>query len=303
MTAELRKLGAVVEAGDDFIAVSPPPALTPDAVIDTYDDHRMAMCFSLACLGGVPVRINDPRCVAKTFPDYFDRFAALVAPVIAIDGPSASGKGTVAARVAEALGFHYLDSGALYRLVALAALRAGASLEDEAALARIAEALPARFTGGRILLDGEDAGTAIRSEACSAGASRVAAFPAVRAALLGRQRAYRQAPGLVAEGRDMGSVVFPDAVLKIFLTASAEARAERRYKQLIDKGMSANIDALLQDLHERDARDSARAVAPLQKCADAELLDTTAMTVDEAVAWVIERAQRCLPQTAARARK
>jgi 3-phosphoshikimate 1-carboxyvinyltransferase len=248
----------------------------------------------------VPVRINDPKCVNKTFPDYFERFAGLVAPVIAIDGPSASGKGTVAARVAEALGFHYLDSGALYRLVALAALRAGVAFDDGAALARIAETLPASFEGGRILLNGTDATEAIRSEECSAGSSKVAAFPAVRAALLGRQRAYRQAPGLVAEGRDMGSVVFSDAPLKVFLTATAEARAERRYKQLIDKGMSASIDTLLQDLRERDARDSARAVAPLQKCADAELLDTTAMTIDEAVTWVIERVRRRLPQAAAR---
>ncbi|MDT3736077.1 MAG: bifunctional 3-phosphoshikimate 1-carboxyvinyltransferase/cytidylate kinase [Denitratisoma sp.] len=300
MATELRKLGATVEEGADFIAVSPGLTLSPNAVIDTYDDHRMAMCFSLACLGGVPVRINDPKCVNKTFPDYFERFAGLLAPVIAIDGPSASGKGTVAARVAEALGFHYLDSGALYRLVALAALRANVALDDGAALARIAETLPAAFEGGRILLGGEEATEAIRSEACSAGSSKVAAFPAVRAALLGRQRAYRQAPGLVAEGRDMGSVVFPDAPLKVFLTATAEARAERRYKQLIDKGMSVSIDTLLQDLRERDARDSARAIAPLQKCADAELLDTTAMTVDEAVAWVVERVRQRLPQAAAR---
>ena len=292
MATELHKLGATVEAGDDFIAVSPPLTFAPNAAIDTYDDHRIAMCFSLACLGGVPVRINDPKCVSKTFPDYFERFAGLVAPVIAIDGPSASGKGTVAARVAEKLGYHYLDSGALYRLVALAAFRAGVSLEDGAALARIAETLPATFEAGRIQLNGEDATEAIRSEECSAGSSKVAAFPAVRTALLGRQRAYRQPPGLVAEGRDMGSVVFLDAQFKVFLTATAEARAERRYKQLIDKGMSANIDTLLQDLRERDARDSARAVAPLQKCADAELLDTTAMTVEEAVSWMVERARQ-----------
>ena len=299
MAAELRKLGATVEEGGDFIAVSGRPTFIPGASIDTYDDHRMAMCLSLACLGGVPVRINDPQCVNKTFPDYFERFAGLLAPVIAIDGPSASGKGTVAALVAERLGFHYLDSGALYRLVALAAIRAGVSLEDGESLARIAETLPARFEGGRILLGGTDATEAIRSEECSAGSSKVAAFPAVRGALLGRQRAYRQAPGLVAEGRDMGSVVFRDAALKVFLTATPEARAERRHKQLISKGMSVSIGTLLQDLRERDARDSARAVAPLQKCADAELLDTTAMTVEEAVSWVIERARQGLPQAAA----
>ena len=299
MAAELRKLGATVEEGGDFIAVSGRPTFIPGASIDTYDDHRMAMCLSLACLGGVPLRINDPQCVNKTFPDYFERFAGLLAPVIAIDGPSASGKGTVAALVAERLGFHYLDSGALYRLVALAAIRAGVSLEDGESLARIAETLPARFEGGRILLGGTDATEAIRSEECSAGSSKVAAFPAVRGALLGRQRAYRQAPGLVAEGRDMGSVVFRDAALKVFLTATPEARAERRHKQLISKGMSVSIGTLLQDLRERDARDSARAVAPLQKCADAELLDTTAMTVEEAVSWVIERARQGLPQAVA----
>ena len=214
-------------------------------------------------------------------------------PVIAIDGPSASGKGTVAALVAQRLGFHCLDSGSLYRLTALAALRVGVALDQESEVAALAAGLPARFDAGRILLacDGnqeEDVSDAIRSEACSAGASKVAALPAVRAALLERQRAYRRAPGLVAEGRDMGSVVFPAAMLKVFLTASAEARAERRYKQLIEKGMSANILSLLQDLQERDARDASRSVAPLQKCVDAELLETTQLTVEQAVQAVLD---------------
>lgn len=209
-------------------------------------------------------------------------------PVIAIDGPSASGKGTIAALVARRLGFHCLDSGSLYRLTALAAQRSGIGPDDEPALAALAAALPAEFKDGRILLAGDDVTDAIRSEACSVGASKVAALPAVRGALLERQRAYRQAPGLVAEGRDMASVVFPDAVLKVFLTASAEARAERRYKQLIEKGMSANISSLLQDLRERDARDVARSAAPLQKCADAELLETTQLTVEQAVTAVLD---------------
>lgn len=208
-------------------------------------------------------------------------------PVIAIDGPSASGKGTVAALVAQRLGFHYLDSGSLYRLVALAAQRCGVDYADEIPVARLAADLPAKFMDARILLAGDDVTDAIRSEACSAGASRIAALPAVRAALLERQRAYRQAPGLVAEGRDMGSVVFTDALLKVFLTASAEARAERRFKQLIEKGMSANIASLLQDLQERDARDAARAVAPLQKGADAELLETSQLSVEQAVQAVL----------------
>ncbi len=288
MATELRKLGAVVEAGADFLSIFPPAQLVANASIDTYDDHRMAMCFSLLALGGVPVQINDPGCVAKTYPDYFDDLARIAAPVLAIDGPSASGKGTVAARVAAALGFHYLDSGSLYRLTALAALDAGVALDDEAALAALASRLPAEFQGGRVLLAGREATDRIREEACSIGASKVAALPAVRAALLERQRAYRQSPGLVAEGRDMGSVVFPDAVLKVFLTASAKARAARRHKQLIEKGMSANISTLLQDLEERDARDAARSVAPLQQCPDARLLDTTALSVEQAVGTVLE---------------
>lgn len=212
-------------------------------------------------------------------------------PVIAIDGPSASGKGTVAALVARRLDFHWLDSGSLYRLTALAAQRTGVAQDDERALAALAGALPAEFKGGRILLAGDDVTDSIRSEECAIGASRVAALPAVRGALLERQRAYRRPPGLVAEGRDMASVVFPEAILKVFLTASAEARAERRHKQLIEKGISANISTLLQDLQERDARDAARSVAPLQKCADAELLETTQLTVEEAVQAVLDSYQ------------
>jgi len=212
-------------------------------------------------------------------------------PVIAIDGPSASGKGTVAARVAARLGFHYLDSGALYRLVALAASRAGVVTDDETRLAELAATLPAQFDADRVLLDGEDVSLAIRSEDVSVGASRVAALPAVRAALLERQRAYRRAPGVVADGRDMGSVVFPHAALKVFLTASAEARAERRYKQLIEKGLPANIASLLRDLRERDARDAARSVAPLAQGADAVLLDTTDLTIQQAVDAVLQMAR------------
>ena len=286
MAIELRKLGAEVEEGADFIRVT--PALLRPAAIDTYDDHRMAMCFSLAAFG-TPLRINDPKCVAKTFPDYFERFAGVTtaAPVIAIDGPSASGKGTVAARVASALGFAYLDSGALYRLTALAAQRAGVDWADEAAVARIAAELDASFSETDILLNGLSAGDAIRTEEISAGASKVAALPAVREALLFRQRAFNTAPGLVGDGRDMGSVVFANASLKLFLTASAEARAERRYKQLIEKGFSANLPDLLLELQERDARDSLRSVAPLRQEADARLLDTTLLTIEEAVNQVL----------------
>ncbi len=300
MATELRKLGAVVEEGEDFIRVTPVVALSSSpspacgggglkaAAIDTYDDHRMAMCFSLAAFG-TPLRINDPKCVAKTFPDYFERFASVTkaAPVIAIDGPSASGKGTVAARVAAALGFGYLDSGALYRLTALAAKQAGVDWADEAAVAAIAAALDVEFSESDIRLNGQLVGDAIRTEEISAGASKVAALPAVRDALLFRQRAFNKAPGLVGDGRDMASVVFPQAPLKVFLTASAEVRAERRYKQLIDKGLSANLPDLLLDLQQRDERDSQRSVAPLRQDVDAKLLDTTDLTIEAAVNQVL----------------
>ena len=208
-------------------------------------------------------------------------------PVIAIDGPSASGKGTVAQGVASHLGFHFLNSGALYRAVALSALNSTLDLENESRLSNIALKLNANFLGDSVELDGRDVTDAVRSEAVSVAASRIAGLPAVRNALLKRQRAFRQPPGLVADGRDMGSVVFPDAVLKIFLTASPETRAERRYKQLMEKGLGANMAALLQDIRERDQRDSARATAPLKKSADAVLIDTTGMTAADAVAQVL----------------
>lgn len=208
-------------------------------------------------------------------------------PVVTIDGPSASGKGTVAERVARVLGFHFLDSGALYRLTALSAMKHGVALDDEAGVATLAVALPATFRDGAIWLAGEDVTDAIRAEAVGEGASKVAALPAVRAALLDRQRAYRQAPGLVADGRDMGTVVFVDAAAKIFLTASAEARAERRYKQLIGKGISASLADLVADMQARDARDTARAVAPLKPAPDALLLDTTHMDIESAVQAVL----------------
>ena len=286
MAIELRKLGAVVEEGEDFIAVT--PAHLKPAAVDTYDDHRMAMCFSLAAFG-TPLRINDPKCVAKTFPDYFERFAAVTkaAPVIAIDGPSASGKGTVAAKVAEVLGYDYLDSGALYRLTALAAKQVGVNWSDGVGVAALAAGLDVEFSGSDIRLNGAIVGDAIRTEEMSAGASQVAALQEVREALLFRQRTFNRMPGLIGDGRDMGSVVFPHAVLKVFLTASPEARAERRYKQLIEKGLSANLPDLLLDLKQRDERDSQRSVAPLRQEADAKLLDTTHLTIEQAVNQVL----------------
>jgi CMP/dCMP kinase len=207
-------------------------------------------------------------------------------PVIAIDGPSASGKGTIAKRVAEALRYHYLESGALYRLVALVALRQ--DLEDEAALARAAEHMDVVFQGDEILLEDEDVSSHIRHEAVGNRASEVARMPAVRQALLARQRAFREPPGLVADGRDIGTVVFPDAALKIFLTARPEVRAERRYKQLIEKGISANLRALSRDLAERDARDANRPVAPLVPAPDSLVLDSSALSIEAVVERILQ---------------
>ena len=208
--------------------------------------------------------------------------------VITIDGPTASGKGTVAHKVADALGFHLLDSGALYRLVALASDRAGVDVADVDTLARIALRLDVKFGPDRVWLEGEEVSQSIRQEAIGNRASALAVHQPVRDALTALQRNFRKLPGLVADGRDMGTVIFPEARLKVFLTASVEARARRRYKQLIDKGISANIEDLLRDLEARDARDRSRAAAPLRPAEDAQRLDTSEMTVDEAVAQVLE---------------
>jgi cytidylate kinase len=208
-------------------------------------------------------------------------------PVITIDGPTASGKGTVAHRVADLLGFHYLDSGALYRLTALSALRTATPLSDEHALAKLAENLHVTFQGDKIIMANENVSHAIRAEEVGNTASKIASLATVRHALFGLQLSFRKHPGLVADGRDMGSVIFPHAQLKVFLTATPEARAERRYKQLIEKGIPANMEGLLQDLCERDARDSNRAIAPLKPAEGAHLLETSNMTADEAVEQVL----------------
>ncbi|QET00898.1 MULTISPECIES: (d)CMP kinase [Cupriavidus] len=208
--------------------------------------------------------------------------------VITIDGPTASGKGTVAHRVADAVGFHLLDSGALYRLVALASDRAGVAQDDVDALAKMAMRLDVKFGPDRVWLSGEEVSHAIRAEAIGNRASAIAVYQPVRDALTQLQRDFRKLPGLVADGRDMGTVIFPDARLKVFLTASVEARARRRYKQLIDKGISANIEDLLRDLEARDARDRSRAAAPLRPAEDARLLDTSDMTVEQSVAQVLQ---------------
>ncbi|MBU6460864.1 MAG: (d)CMP kinase [Proteobacteria bacterium] len=217
-------------------------------------------------------------------------------PVIAIDGPASSGKGTIAVRVARFLGFHYLDSGALYRLVALVALREGLTIQEAGRLKTVAETLDARFEKGEIYLGQDRVTSAIRKEEVGRMASQVATVPAVRTGLLAWQRGFRQLPGLVCDGRDMGSVVFPDALLKIYLTASREIRAKRRYNQLMGKEKGVKIEEVLADLDERDARDVARAVAPLSQATDAVLLDTSDLSIDEVVQAVLRRYEKVKPR-------
>ena len=299
MATELRRLGASVVETADAIEITPPETWQA-AAIGTYDDHRMAMCFSLAALNplagvrpGLPVRILDPRCVGKTFPQYFETLFSVVQaetgaiPVIAIDGPSASGKGTLAAGLAAALGYHHLDSGALYRATAWAARARGVSEDDPEAMAEVATRLDLRFDAGHAWLDGRDVTDALRDEAVGALASKISAWPAVRVALHDLQLSFRRLPGLVADGRDMGTVVFRDASLKVFLTASAAERAERRHRQLISKGVSASIEGLRADLEARDARDRNRVAAPLVPASDALLLDNSGLTIDASVAKVL----------------
>ncbi len=297
MACELQKLGASVEEGLDYLKITPPaqPGNWKTAAIHTYDDHRIAMCFSLAAFNPaqLPIRILDPKCVAKTFPDYFEALFSVTEaqtgqiPVLCIDGPTASGKGTLAALTAQHLGYHFLDSGALYRLTAFAAQRAGISLDDEAGLAQIARALPVHFQGEQIFLGNEDVSDAIRSETAGMAASKVSAYAQVRAALLELQHSFQRLPGLVADGRDMGTVVFPDAPLKIYLTASALHRAERRHKQLISKGKATTIAAIQQDLQARDAQDMSRQAAPLKPAENARLLDNSDLTIEQSLDQVI----------------
>ncbi|MBL0920433.1 MAG: bifunctional 3-phosphoshikimate 1-carboxyvinyltransferase/cytidylate kinase [Hydrogenophaga sp.] len=302
MAIECRQLGATVEEGADHIRITP-PTVWKQATIHTYDDHRVAMCFSLAAFNParLPVRIDDPKCVGKTFPDYFETLFSVChtpaerIPVLCIDGPTASGKGTLAAELATRLGYHLLDSGALYRLVGLAAEREGlstteADLREPAhadRMGRLAAGLDVRFTPGKTWLDGEDVSDPLRTESAGMAASRVSAVPQVRAALMDLQLNFRHLPGLVADGRDMGTVVFPGAPLKVFLTASAEQRASRRHKQLISKGIPAILADLLADLRARDARDMNRAHAPLKPAEDAVLLDNSELDIEQSVQRVL----------------
>lgn len=319
MANEARALGATVVEGPDFIEVTAPACLS-SASIATYDDHRVAMSFALASFehsgdkavdspvdkhaesgDNLPnassqavqaqsrrLVIQDPGCVAKTYPEFFEAFADVCAqavPVIAIDGPTASGKGTVAALLAQRLGFHYLDSGAIYRLLALASQNQGLPEDDEQGLIACAGRIQLQFQADRVFLDGKDVSLAIRAEAIGNRASRLAALAGVRQALLRRQRDFARPPGLVADGRDMASVVFPRAELKIFLTASAEVRAQRRFNQLKEKGIPTTLEGLLADLLARDERDSTRAVAPLRflEGTDMVFLDTSEKSISQAV--------------------
>jgi 3-phosphoshikimate 1-carboxyvinyltransferase len=307
MAAELRRLGAEVNDGADFIEITAPAAWKA-AAIRTYDDHRIAMCFSLAAFNAlagaqapVPLRILDPQCVAKTFPDYFETLFGLVSaqptdiPVITVDGPTASGKGTLASALAQALGYHFLDSGAVYRATALTAMQAGVAAHQEDQLADLARCLDLDFQPGKIHLAGQDVTEALRLEEVGALASKVSAWPKVRYALRQLQLSFHRVPGLVADGRDMGTVIFPGAELKVFLSASAATRAERRYKQLISKGISANIDSLRADLEARDARDQTRSVSPLKPAVDAMLLDNSALSVEASVDVVLKAWQQRRP--------
>ena len=298
MANELRKVGAVVVEGKDYLKITPPasPQMWATAPIHTYDDHRVAMCFSLAAFNPakLPIRILDPKCVAKTFPDYFETLFSVAhterssIPVICVDGPTASGKGTLAQATAQRLGFHYLDSGALYRLAAVTANAQGVDLNDGPAIASIARRLSVRFEGNKVWLDGQDVSDKIRTELAGMDASKVSAHPEVRAALIEQQHNFRALPGLVADGRDMGTVIFPDAQLKIYLTASSPHRAVRRHKQLISKGNSATIVQLQQDLETRDQRDKSRHDSPLRPAENAKLLDNSDLSIEESISQVLD---------------
>ena len=308
MACELRKLGATVVEGEDFIEVTPPATgAWQHGSIHTYDDHRMAMCFSLAAfnplaptaVAGKPisVRIDDPRCVGKTFPDYFESMFQVaqtdpdLIPVITVDGPTASGKGTLASALAHRLGYQFLDSGSLYRITALLAIEQGVDLDDAVALEALARQvgkdISLRFDGEHIWVAERDVSDDLRREDVGQTASRISAVPGLRQALVELQKAFRGLPGLVADGRDMGTVIFPDAALKVFLTATAAERAERRHKQLIQKGFSANLEEICADLEARDLRDRTRAVSPLVPAADARKLDNSALTIEESMDTVL----------------
>lgn len=296
MRNELTKLGAQVRTGEDFIEITPPAKdAWQTAPIKTYDDHRMAMCFSLAAFNqkALPIRLLDPACVNKTYPDFFDHFFQVthtqdaLIPVITIDGPTASGKGTLASQLAQLLGYHYLDSGLLYRITAYAAIQEGIPNTDTHALTQLASTLSITFKDGGAYYQGKDISQEVRAEKVGMFASKIASYPEIRKCLIHLQHSFRQIPGLIADGRDMGTVVFKDAALKVFLTADAKARADRRYKQLIEKGIPAKIEGLYADLQARDAQDMNRSIAPLKPATDARLLDNSTLSIEASIKQVL----------------
>ncbi len=295
MATELRKTGATVEELPDEIHITAPDrsAIPRKLIFDTYDDHRMAMALSLVAFAGVTVTIRNPRCVRKTFPSFFDRFCALLeVPIVTIDGPAGSGKGTIARGLAKELGFHYLDSGLLYRLLALVSLQNKVNANNEEELAGLATHLKVSFSDKGLLWENKLIGEQIRSEAVSKRSSKIASYPSVRKSLLKLQHQCAVMPGLIADGRDMGTVVFPKAVLKIFLTASLEERARRRYKQLIEKGLDANLRTVMAEIGERDNRDINRKASPLSPADDAKTVDSTEKTPKQVISQIVRWFER-----------
>jgi len=291
MTTEMRKLGVNVSEGPDSLEIEPPTSFNEGVAIDTYDDHRMAMCFALVAFAGLDITINDPKCASKTFPNFFEKLeSALQAPVITIDGPSGSGKGTVARQVANRLGFSYLDSGALYRSVGLFYLNGGESnnLSDPVSVKKFMDQIRIELSGDTIFLNGEDVTKQIREESVSMAASKVAKSEIIRGLMYELQRNVRHAPGLVADGRDMGTTVFPGARLKIYLTASLEERARRRYLQLVESGERVNMEGLVAEMGRRDLEDSSRSSSPMRQAESAIEIDSTGKGIAEVVQDVLD---------------
>ncbi|MDA9194706.1 (d)CMP kinase, partial [Burkholderiales bacterium] len=291
MTTEMRKLGVNVSEGPDSLEIEPPTSFNEGVAIDTYDDHRMAMCFALVAFAGLDITINDHKCASKTFPNFFEKLeSTLQAPVITIDGPSGSGKGTVARQVANRLGFSYLDSGALYRSVGLFYLNGGKSnnLSDPVSVKKFMDEIRIELSGDTIFLNGEDVTKQIREESVSMAASKVAKSEIIRGLMYELQRNVRHAPGLVADGRDMGTTVFPGARLKIYLTASLEERARRRYLQLVESGERVKMEGLVAEMSRRDLEDSSRISSPMRQAESAIEIDSTGKGIAEVVQDVLD---------------
>jgi 3-phosphoshikimate 1-carboxyvinyltransferase len=291
MATEMRKLGVNVIEGPDSLEIEPPIFFNEGVAIDTYDDHRMAMCFALISFAGSDITINDPKCAHKTFPDFFEKLeSALQAPVITIDGPSGSGKGTVARQVANRLGFSYLDSGALYRTVGLFYLNEGEGIDlsDPASVEKLMSEIRIEFFEDIIFLNGEDVTKRIREESVAMAASKVAKSEVIRGCMYDLQRNVRHAPGLVADGRDMGTTVFPNARLKIYLTASTEERARRRYLQLVESGEHVKMEGLAAEMGRRDSEDASRSASPMRQAESAIEIDSTGKGVVEVVQDVLD---------------